>query len=450
MGNDRVVGSVFGSATIRVFKVLGYNGDRHRSRFMPRSPGYKRSLASRPKIEAALDIRGLKPRDDIRVLDALEQEDIFIAAKTWQRFWEGKQNIHRSTFATICQFLGLDWQEIVEPSQNPVPNDPVPADPNFYGRTAELAELTSWVTNPDCRLIILYGLAGIGKSSLVGKSIERVSGSFQRVEWKKFSYGDSVQSTLIDLLHQLDGQNSYSELTLQQLKERLWQQLQQRCLIILEQEHNEDTDKFDDYKQLFRKLLQAYGKPHQSCILLITSYEKPDEVTAVANHRDAAKSLRLGGVDVATGLEILHSKEPKLLENLAAATELVTRLDGYPLALKLVSSHIRDRYDGKVADFLSHLSVPESIEGIIKQQIEDLDAPARAILDILTDAEPMTQPQLHAACCESIHSDLDFIRAKDLLERRSLLCRYTGDTDDGREFLFGLAAVTKQAIYSLK
>lgn len=418
---------------------------------MPRSPGYKRSPASKPKIEAALEIRGLKPRDDIRVLEALEQEDVFIAAKTWQRFWEGKQNIHRSTFAKICQFLGLDWQEIVEPSQNPVPGDPVPADPNFYGRIAELAELTSWVTNPHCRLIILYGLAGIGKSSLVGKLLERVSGSFERVEWKTFSYGDSVQSTLIDLLQQLDSPNSCGELNLQQLKERLWQQLEQhRCLIILEQEHNEYTDKFDDYKQLLRKLLQAYGKPHQSCILLITSYEKPDEVTAVANHRDAAKSLRLGGVDVATGLEILHSKEPKLLENLAAASELVTRFDGYPLALKLVSSHIRDRYHGKIADFLSHLSLPESIEGIIKQQIEDLDAPARAILDILKDAEPMSQPQLHAACCESMHSDLDFIRAKDILERRSLLSRYAGDTDDGREFLFGLAAVTKQAIYSLK
>jgi AAA ATPase domain len=417
---------------------------------MPRSPGYKRSLASKPKIEAALEVRGLKPRDDIRVLDALEHEDIFIAAKTWQRFWEGKQNIHRSTFAKICQFLGLDWQEIVEPSQYPVPSDPIPADPNFYGRSAELAELTSWMLNPHCRLIVLYGLAGIGKSSLVGKSIESVSGSFQRVEWKKFSYGDSVQSTLIDLLQQLDSQHSYGELHLQQLKERLWQQLQERCLIVLEQEHDRDTDKFDDYKQLLRNLLQAYGKPHHSCIVLITSYEKPDEVTAVANHRDAAKSLRLGGVDVAAGLEILQSKEPKLLENLAAATELVTRFDGYPLALKLVSSHIRDRYNGKIADFLGHLSVPASIEGIIKQQIEDLDAPARAILDAIADAEPMSQHQLHDACCESIPSDLDFIRAKDLLERRSLLSRYAGDTDDGREYLFGLAGVTKQVICSLK
>jgi AAA ATPase domain len=416
---------------------------------MPRSPGYKRSPASKPKIAAALEIRGLTPRDDIRVLDALEQAEVFIAAKTWQRFWEGKQNIHRSTFAKICQFLGLDWQEVVEPSHHDVFNDPVPADPHFYGRSNELADLTSWATNPHCRLIVLYGLAGIGKSSLVSRLLERISGDFQRVEWKTFSYGDSVKSTLIDLLQQLDGQNSYAELNLQQLKERLWQQLQQRCLIILEQEHNEQTDKFDDYKQLLRKLLQAHGKPHQSCILLITSYEKPDEVTAVASHRDAAKSLHLSGVDVATGLEILHSKEPKLLDNLAAASELVTRFDGYPLALKLVSSHIRDRYNGQIEHFLSHLSVPQSIVGIIEQQIEDLDEPARAILDILKDTEPMSQPQLHAACLEQRYSDLDFIRAKDLLERRSLLTRYAGDTDNGREFLFGLAEVTKQALYAL-
>ena len=82
---------------------------------MPRSPGYRRFQDSKIRIEEALDRKGLKPRDDTSVLNALEQEEVFIAAKTWQRFWEGKQNIHRSTFQKICQFLGLEWQEIVEP-----------------------------------------------------------------------------------------------------------------------------------------------------------------------------------------------------------------------------------------------------------------------------------------------------------------------------------------------
>ena len=420
---------------------------------MPRSPGYRRFQDSKIRIEEALDRKGLKPRDDTSVLNALEQEEVFIAAKTWQRFWEGKQNIHRSTFQKICQFLGLEWQEIVEPSQNPVPTALIPAAPNFYGRTAELAQLKSWVTNPNCRLIILYGLAGIGKSSLVGQLTKQVHHSFQRVEWKTFSYGDSVESTLIDLLQQLDSQPC-GDLNTQQLRERLWQQLQQRCLIILEQEHNDRIEKFDDYKQLLRKLLQNRGESHQSCILLITSYEKPDEVTAVANHRDAAKSLRLSGVDIATGLEILNNKEPKPIDNLEAASELVMRFNGYPLALKLVSSHIRDCYNGNVREFLNNLYVPQSIEDIIRRLTEDLDEPSRAILAILRDSEPMSQSQLHQACRERIHtdcqkklSDLDFIRAKDILERRSLLARYEGDTDNGREFLFGLEQVTKQAIY---
>jgi hypothetical protein len=413
---------------------------------MPRPPGYKRFPHSKNRIEESLEGKGLKPRDDIKVIEALEQEDVFIAAKTWQRFWEGKQNIDRSTFKQICQFLGLDWQEIVETSQNPVRFDPVPSEPNFYGRSAELAELQSWVANPHCRLVILYGLDGIGKSSLIGQLLKQVSSSFQRVEWKTFSYGDSVKSTLIDLLQQLDSQYSWGELNLQQLKERLLQQLQHRCLIVLEQEQDDRTYKFDDYKQLLRQLLQTHGKSHHSCVVLITSYEKPDEVTAVANHRDAAKSLRLSGVDLATGLEILKSKEPKLLANPEAASELVMRFDGYPLALKLVSSHIRDRYHGDVREFLGNLSVPQSIEDIIKRLIEDLEQPARAILDILKDAEPMSQPQLQQACSDLITSDLDFIRAKDILERRSLLTRYEGDTEYGREFLFGLEKVTKQVI----
>jgi hypothetical protein len=413
---------------------------------MARVSGYRRCQSSKSKIEAALESKGLKPRDDLRVLDALEQDRIFIAAKTWQRFWEGNQNIDRATFKQICQFLGMDWQEIIEPYQNVNGSDFIIADPNFYGRVAELATLKSWAINPNCRLIILYGLDGIGKSSLVAQLIKQVKTSFGRIEWKTFSYGDSVDSTLVDLLQQLDSLNHFSGLSFQQLTEKLWWQLQQRCLIILEQEQDGNTQKFDDYKQLFRKLLQMHGKSHHSCILLITSYEKPDDVTAVADRDDAAKSLHLSGVDVATGLEILKNKELKFGKNPEIAAELVRQFGGYPLALKLVSSHIRDRYNGDIQQFLNNLYVPRSIEDIINQLINDLDLPARTILDILKDVEPMSQAQLHEACRNQIPADLDFIRAKDVLERRSLITRYEGDTEDGREFLFGLEAVTKQVL----
>ena len=287
---------------------------------------------------------------------------------------------------------------------------------------------------------------GIGKSSLVAQLVKQVRGSFQRIDWKTFSYGDGVETTLMDLMQQLDPQGSFDHLTQQQLYERLWQQLQQRCLIVLEQARDGRTANFDDYKHLLRKLLQTYGKSHQSCILLITSYEKPDDVTAVANHRDAAKSLHLNGVDLATGLEILKHKEPKLVKNTEVAAELVRRFGGYPLALKLVSSHIRDRYNGDVQAFLTHLYVPQSIEDMIKRSIDDLGQSALVILDILKDSAPMSQAQLQAACQEQIPLALDFIRAKDILERRSLLTRYEGDTAEGREFLFGLEEITKQVL----
>jgi hypothetical protein len=58
----------------------------------------------------------------------------------------------------------------------------------------------------------------------------------------------------------------------------------------------------------------------------------------------------------------------------------------------------------------------------------------------------MSQAQLHEACRHQIPADLDFIKAKDILERRSLLTRYEGETEEGREFLFGLEAVTKQVL----
>jgi DNA-binding Xre family transcriptional regulator len=426
-----------------------------RSKLMARQLGYKRSPSpeGKDRIEQALKKKVLTGRADNNIIKALEKENVFITAKTWQRFWDGKQNIDRTTFKEICQFLGINWQDIVLPSQilprsnllpsDLVPSDPIPSNPNFYGRTTELKILQEWVTSQFCRLVILYGLDGIGKSSLVRQLKTQVSKSFQRVEWKTFSYGDSVESTLIDLLHQLDSQNSLSDLSLQQLKNRFFEQLQQhRYLIILEQEQDGRTDKYEDYKNLLRKSIGcSNGKPHLSCILMITSYENPNEVRTMANFGEA-QSLHLQGVDTKTGLEIVKNKEPKLITDEEAATDLLKWFNGHPLALKLVSSQIRDRYNGDVRKFLSNPSVPQHINDILKQLIQNLDNPAQVILDILKDSEPMTQADLQKVCTDRVPDVRNFTMAKDTLLRRSLLVRY----DDGDDFFYGLEEVTKQFV----
>jgi AAA ATPase domain len=391
----------------------------------------RRSPRSRGIIEEALRRIGLTPYAG-DIIGRLSDEGITIAQTTWRRFWEGRQNVRSDTFIGICEFLELNWEDVVLSA-----SDLSRSDPNFYGREKELRDLQEWVTDLECRLVILYGLDGIGKSALVRRLREQVESNFEDVKWQTFSYGESVDNALDQLIpNNLQNPNPQSS------RNRFREYLQRhRCLVILEHQHDGRIDNYNDYIELFRVLLGTYnGDYHRSCILLITSYEMPNDVTAVANVQRRARSLRLGGVDVETGLNILESKNSKLVIDRQAASELVRRFDSNPYALILVSSTIRNDYDCDVRRFLDNLSVFKGIDDILSNLIQDLERPARIILDILKDSEMITQPQIEELYRSQMPDIRDFTTALRTLERRSLVIRY----QDDQRFFFGLENLTKQ------
>ncbi|BAZ10952.1 WD-repeat protein [Calothrix sp. NIES-4071] len=55
----------------------------------------------------------------------------------------------------------VDWGEAVDVSV-------------FYGRAQELATLEEWIINDNCRLIVLLGMGGIGKTSLSVKLAQKL------------------------------------------------------------------------------------------------------------------------------------------------------------------------------------------------------------------------------------------------------------------------------------
>src|SRR5205823_11317985 len=53
-----------------------------------------------------------------------------------------------------------------------------PVVPSFYGRERELALLSEWVVEEDCRLVSVLGMGGMGKSALAVRVMHRVAVHF--------------------------------------------------------------------------------------------------------------------------------------------------------------------------------------------------------------------------------------------------------------------------------
>jgi len=116
-----------------------------------------------------------------------------------------------------------DWGETVDVSL-------------FYGRTQELATLEQWIIGDRCRLIMLLGMGGIGKTALAVKLAQQVQKQFEYVIWRSLRNAPPVQETLATLIKFFSNQQETN--LLQTIDEQILQLLEylysSRCLLVLD------------------------------------------------------------------------------------------------------------------------------------------------------------------------------------------------------------------------
>ncbi len=106
----------------------------------------------------------------------------------------------------------------------------------FYGRTGELATLERWIVQERCRLVGLFGMGGIGKTSLSVKLAKQIQGEFEFVIWRSLRNAPPIQDLLADLIQFLSAQQE-TDLpdSLEGRILRLLNYLRQyRCLLVLD------------------------------------------------------------------------------------------------------------------------------------------------------------------------------------------------------------------------
>jgi hypothetical protein len=81
--------------------------------------------------------------------------------------------------------------------------DDAPDVYDFYGRTSERLQLEQWILQERCRLVSVFGMGGIGKSSLAAMLMHEIAPAFQVVIFRSVRDALPCQDLLVDCLQVL-------------------------------------------------------------------------------------------------------------------------------------------------------------------------------------------------------------------------------------------------------
>jgi WD40 repeat protein/transcriptional regulator with XRE-family HTH domain len=260
------------------------------------------------------------------------------------------------------------------------------AVPSFYGRDSELAEVEHWLVTDHCRLVVLLGMGGIGKTAFSVKLSRQLEDRFEFLIWRSLKNALPIEDFLVDCILFLSEQvptalpksiEGKISLLIELLREH-------RCLLVLDnietilQKGNREgfyQEGYEGYGQLLQRIAEA---DHQSC-LVITSREKPKEVGPIEGTNAPVRSLKLAGLELAACQEVLNGKE--LFGTEDAWAELVRRYSGNPLALKILAETIREVFGGDIAAFLNEgVTLFNGIQALLQQQFERLSEEEKTVM----------------------------------------------------------------------
>jgi WD40 repeat protein/transcriptional regulator with XRE-family HTH domain len=314
---------------------------------------------------------------------------------------------------------------------------------HFVGCEVEVAELTQWIVQERCRLIVLLGMGGIGKSMLASYLGQHLTHEFEAVLWRSVRDAPSCEELVADCITFFSQTPSAEFPT--SLEQRIGQLLARlqthRCLLVLDnlesllQSRDPEGSYLPGYEGYGRLLGRLAESAHQSCVLL-TSREKPKEIEPLEGVRSPVRSLRLMGMDEQTAHDLLSDKQ--LRGTPAAWQRLVVSYAGNPLALKIIAQAISDLFNGDLDRFLREGElIFNGIRPVLRQQIRRLTPLEHVLLTWLAVLREWTPLE---ALSQAIHPRIlrsKLLEALEALRRRSLLER-------GQQASFSLQSVVME------
>ncbi|PSN11347.1 hypothetical protein C7293_24620 [filamentous cyanobacterium CCT1] len=299
----------------------------------------------------------------------------------------------------------------------------VPDVPVFYGREEELTRLKTWTSGPQaCRMVMVLGPGGIGKTSLLVKLAEQIQNQFDGLIWQSLRHAPLLTTMLHHWLTQLPHLQPVPAGDVHTQLCGLTEYLRtHRCLIVLD---NLDTilregdfaghyrDGYENYGDLLRRLGE---EQHQSCIL-ITSRESTKEIVMLDGPSRPVRSLELPGLGPAAE-GILQEAN---LSDEKQWGQLIRIYRGNPLVLKIVASNIRELFSGSVSNFLKQriTLITSDVSFLIEQQFQRLSTAEQELLYTLAKLrEPVDVGRLQQELTPNILQPLGSLVRRSLVEK---------------------------------
>lgn len=301
----------------------------------------------------------------------------------------------------------------------------------FLGRQSELKHLVERLLDPNCHLVGIFGMGGIGKTALAIKLVEQVRQNFDLICWRSLRNAPPLVDLLADLIQFLSNEPLPLHLlpSLQdnretrryrqgQLLSMLLQLLQEySCLLVLDGIEavlrpraiaGEYLEHYESYGELFQ---QVADSRHQSSIL-ITSREQPQSLIPWET------DPKIYGWQ----LQGLGEDAIALLPQNPVAAEITTHYSGNPLALKIAVSGIQELFDGDIQAFWQErATIFGGIRQLLSQHSDRLSGiEAQVIIWLALRQVPMSVADLQAV---TTTSKSQLLEALSSLLRRSLAHR---------------------------
>lgn len=292
-----------------------------------------------------------------------------------------------------------------------------------YERGREINTLKQWIDRQDCRLVTIFGLDGVGKTTVAMELARQLKSDFDYIFWRDLSSFALIEIIIQDAL-KLFTDNEPQITISQQITDLLQYLKTHRCLLVLDQ--IETILATGSSRQLYQNGYQAYQElftqiahtHHQSCLLLVSN-EKPRDIGIWESASTSIHSYQVQGSTKVCD-RILADKQ---IPQSSAGDELIAAYRGHPLALKIVATLINELFNGDVSQFLRHNTLfLGDLQFILHQQYQRLADNEKNILNTIAKTDrPLSLQELSAEYatqlrCSEIMDCLSNLKRKSLLD----------------------------------